>query len=148
MDNDAKMEADELARACAKVMWVKDSASSGLGMELGAISQGRAQLSMLVRDDMTNGHNICHGGFIFTLADSAFAFACNGYNQFTVAQHCSISFLKSAKLGERLTANAVERQREGRSGIYDITVTNKNDEVIAEFRGISRTIKGQHLPED
>ncbi|MCF6321934.1 MAG: hydroxyphenylacetyl-CoA thioesterase PaaI [Rhizobiaceae bacterium] len=148
MKNSEEMNGDELARACADAMWKNDKASSGLGMELGVVSQGMAQLSMVVRDDMTNGHNICHGGFIFTLADSAFAFACNGYNQFTVAQHCSISFLKSAKLGEKLTAVAIERQRQGRSGLYDISVTNEADEIIAEFRGISRTIKGQHLQQN
>jgi len=101
-----------------------------------------------VGEDMTNGHGMCHGGFIFTLADSAFAFACNSYNQLTVAQHCAISFIKSAKSGDRLSALAIERQREGRSGIYDITVTNQNDEIIAEFRGTSRTIKGNHLPQN
>ena len=143
-----EMGADELARACAKAMWDKDRASNALGMELEEVTSGRARLSMLVREDMTNGHDICHGGFIFTLADSAFAFACNGYNRFTVAQHCSISFLMPVKPGERLCATAIERQKQGRSGIYDITVTNEKDEVIAEFRGISRTIRGQHLTAD
>jgi acyl-CoA thioesterase len=101
---------------------------------------------MQVRDDMINGHKICHGGFLFTLADTAFAYACNGYNQFTVAQHCSINFVSSASIGERLRATATERLREGRTGIYDVTVKNQDGKIIAEFRGTSRTIKGRFLP--
>ena len=93
-----------------------------------------------------NGHNICHGGFIFTLSDSAFAFACNTYNQRTVAQHCAVTFLVAGKLGDRLTARATERHRAGRSGIYDITVTRQDGTVIAEFRGHSRTIEGELVP--
>ena len=95
---------------------------------------------------MVNGHKICHGGYIFTLADSAFAFSCNTYNQRTVAQHCAVTFLSSAKLGDKLVARAVERQRSGRSGIYDVTVTREEGNVIAEFRGHSRTIEGELLP--
>jgi acyl-CoA thioesterase len=95
---------------------------------------------------MVNGHNVCHGGFIFTLADSAFAFACNTYNERTVAQHCDITFVNPAKLGDHLVARAVERTRAGRSGIYDITVTRDEGFVIAEFRGLSRTIGGELVP--
>ena len=102
---------------------------------------------MTIRSDMLNGQKICHGGFIFTLADSAFAFACNGYNQFAVAQSCKIDFTAPAFEGDVLTAVAKERYREGRSGIYDATVTNQNGKVIAEMRGNSRTVKGQHLPD-
>jgi acyl-CoA thioesterase len=91
---------------------------------------------------MMNGHGICHGGFIFTLADSTFAFACNSYDQRTVAQHCAVTFLRPGLRGQRLTAHAVERSRTGRSGIYDITVRDDQGEVIAEFRGHSRTISG------
>ena len=91
---------------------------------------------------MTNGHGICHGGFIFTLADSAFAFACNTYNQRTVAQHCAVTFVQPGRRGDRLTAHAVERSRTGRSGIYDVTVRDSHGEVVAEFRGHSRTISG------
>jgi acyl-CoA thioesterase len=101
---------------------------------------------MTVTESMVNGHDICHGGLIFTLADSGFAYACNTYNQRTVAQHCAVTFLRSAKRGDQLTARAVERQRQGRSGIYDITVTRADGTVIAEFRGHSRTIEGEIVP--
>jgi acyl-CoA thioesterase len=102
-------------------------------------------MRMRVQEHMLNGQSNCHGGYIFTLADSAFAFACNGYNQFTVAQRCDVNFLAPAFLGDELTAYAKERNRTGRSGIYDVQVTNQKGEVIAEFRGNSRTVKGQHL---
>ncbi len=141
------MNADELAKACADSMWANDNASKGLGMEIVEIKAGYAKLSMPVRDDMTNGQKICHGGFMFLLADSAFAFACNGYNQFTVAQSCKIDFLAPAFAGDILTAVAEERYREGRSGIYDCTVTNHDGKVIAEMSGNSRTVKGTHLEE-
>lgn len=140
------MDAGELARACAEQMWADDSASKGLGMELVSVEPGRSVLAMTVTDKMVNGHKICHGGFIFTLADSAFAFACNTYNQRAVAQHCAVTFIAPGKLGDRLTARAVEQQRFGRSGIYDITVTRDDGSVIAEFRGHSRTIEGTLLP--
>jgi acyl-CoA thioesterase len=91
---------------------------------------------------MTNGQGICHGGFIFALADSAFAFACNGYGQRAVAQHCAVTFLRPAQLGDRLTAECVERTRTGRSGIYDVSVKRTDGTPIAEFRGHSRTIDG------
>jgi len=141
------MNADELAKACADSMWATDNASKGLGMEIVEIKSGFAKLAMPVRDDMTNGQKICHGGFMFTLADSAFAFACNGYNQFTVAQSCKIDFLAPAFMGDVLTAIAKERYKEGRSGIYDCTVTNQDGKVVAEMRGNSRTVKGTHLGE-
>ena len=141
------MDADELARACAEKMWSTDSASQGLGFEIVSISSGEAVLSMTVREDMLNGQRICHGGFMFTLADSAFAFACNGHNQFTVAQRCAIDFLAPAFEGDVLTATAKERYREGRSGICDVTVINQDGKTIAEMRGNSRTVKGTHLPE-
>ena len=141
------MTPDELAKACADSMWANDKASKGLGMEIVHVERGLATLTMKVRDDMTNGQDICHGGFIFTLADSAFAFACNGYNQFTVAQRCSIDFIAPAFAGDILSATARERNRSGRSGIYDATVTNEHGEVIAEFRGNSRTVKGKHVEE-
>ena len=92
------MTPDELAKACAESMWKTDNASKGLGFEIEDIASGEARLSMVVREDMLNGQRICHGGFIFTLADSAFAFACNGYNQFTVAQSCKIDFLEFGQL--------------------------------------------------
>lgn len=139
---------DALARACADAMWRDDAASQRLGMTLDHIAQGQATMSFVVRDDMVNGHAICHGGFIFTLADSAFAFACNTYNQRTVAQHCSVTFLAPANLGDRLTATAREANRQGRSGIYDIDVVNQKGQRIALFRGHSRTAKGTLLPQD
>ena len=140
-------DTDRLAKACADSMWSQDSASQGLGMQIDKVEQGFAQLSMTIREDMLNGQKIAHGGFIFTLADSAFAFACNTYNQFTVAQHCSVSFLLPVFVDDRLTATAVERNRSTRSGIYDVTVLNKKGETVAEFRGHSRTVKGQHVPD-
>jgi acyl-CoA thioesterase len=140
------MDAGEIARACADAMWTEDSASKGLGMQLISVEPGRAVLAMTITDKMVNGHNIAHGGFIFTLADSTFAFACNTYNQRTVAQQCAVTFIAPGKLGDRLIARGVERQRAGRSGIYDITVTREDGTVIAEFRGHSRTIEGTLLP--
>ena len=140
------MDAEALAKACADAMWTEDAASRGLGMEMISVGPGRAELSMTVTDRMVNGHKICHGGFIFTLADSTFAFACNTYNQRTVAQHCAVTYLTAGKLGDRLTARGVEVNRRGRSGIYDITVTRQDGTVIAEFRGHSRTIEGELVP--
>jgi acyl-CoA thioesterase len=134
-------DAQSLARRCADVMWRDDLASQGLGMVLSEVAPGRATLSMTVRDDMTNGHGTAHGGFIFTLADSAFAFACNSYNERTVAQACDIVFAAPARAGDTLTAEAVERHRFGRNGLYDIRV-RCGDRVVAEFRGRSRAIGG------
>lgn len=137
----------ELAEACAEAMWKDDRATQRLGMRIEHVAPGAATLSMTITADMTNGHGSCHGGYIFTLADSAFAFACNTYNQRTVAQHCSITFIAPVSEGDRLTASAREVSRRGRGGIYDIRVTNQNGEHVAEFRGHSRTVKGTHLPE-
>jgi acyl-CoA thioesterase len=141
----ARGNPEAVAEACAKAMWQDDRASQGLGMRIQRVGPGEAVLSMTVRKDMTNGHGICHGGFIFTLADSAFAFACNTYDQRTVAQHCAVTFLQSAHEGDVLTAHALERTRAERSGIYDVTVRRSDDTIIAEFRGHSRTIAGQLL---
>ena len=133
---------DAIARKCAETLWPQDNASQALGMELLSVAPGTARLAMVVRDDMVNGHGTCHGGFIFTLADSAFAFACNTYDERTVAQHAQISFIAPASNGDRLIAQATERSRTGRSGIYDISVTLEDGKQIAEFRGLSRTIAG------
>jgi acyl-CoA thioesterase len=141
------MTPEALADACSQRMWAQDTASQKLGMQLDFVEPGHSTISMTITDNMTNGHGICHGGYIFTLADSAFAFACNTYNQVTVAQHCSVTFLAPVHLNDRLTANACERSRKGRSGLYDVTITNQNGETIAEFRGNSRTTKGTILPE-
>ena len=141
------MTPEARARKCAELMFAQDSASPGLGMEIRDVGPGTAVLIMKVRPDMLNGHRICHGGFIFTLADSAFAFACNSYNQLVVAQQNQITYLAPGKEGEVLTATATETSRTGRSGIYDVTVTGDEGRTIALFRGLSRTVKGQHFPE-
>ncbi len=130
-------EAD-LAETCAAVMWRRDQASQGLGITIEHVGPGTARLSMPVAPRMVNGFGTCHGGFIFALADSAFAFACNTGGAVSVASHCSISFLRPAALGERLVATAAERHRAGRSGLYDVRVT-AGEEIVAEFRGHSRT---------
>lgn len=142
----SEMTAQELAEASARAMWNDDSTSQRLGMSLDRIGPGEATLSMTVAAEMSNGHGNCHGGYIFTLADSTFAFACNSYNQLAVAQHCSVTYLIPARIGDRLTAEAREVSRRGRSGLYDIRITNQNGEHVAEFRGHSRTVKGTHLP--
>jgi acyl-CoA thioesterase len=141
----ATLSPDDLARACAEAMWKDDDASSGLGMTIVDIGPGRATLTMIVRPHMVNGQRIAHGGFIFALADSAFAFACNSHNEKSVAAQGNITFIKPGKLGDTLTATAREISRGGRSGIYDVRVTS-GDDVIAEFRGHSRTIGGTWLP--
>ncbi len=145
MNLKATLSPDDLARACAEAMWKDDSASSGLGMTIVDIGAGRATLTMTVRPDMVNGQRIAHGGFIFALADSAFAFACNSHNEKAVAAHDDITFIKPGRVGDTLVATAREVSRSGRSGIYDVRVT-VGDDVIAEFRGHSRTIGGTWLP--
>lgn len=141
MNTKAGLSPDQLARACADAMWLSDQASQGLGMEIVTIGPGEARLAMTIQPQMVNGHGIAHGGFIFTLADSAFAFACNSRNERTVAAQGNITFIRAGKLGDRLVAHAREISRSGRSGIYDVRVT-AGDEVIAEFRGHSRSIGG------
>ena len=145
MNVKATLSPEDVARACAEAMWAEDDASKGLGMQIVEIKPGQATLTMTVRPDMVNGQRIAHGGFIFTLADSAFAFACNSHNQRAVAAQGDITFIKPGKLGDVLVATAREISRGGRSGIYDVRVTAGND-VIAEFRGHSRTIPGTWLP--
>lgn len=142
------MTPQDRAQTCADLMWAKDRASRSLGMRIDAIGPGHAILSMPVRDDMLNGHGICHGGMIFTLADSAFAFACNTYNALTVAQSNQITYLAPGAANDTLTATATEVARKGRSGTYDVTVTNSAGETIALFRGLSRTVSGTHFNED
>ena len=135
-------DAQALAERVAAAMWARDDASQRLGMRIVGVGAGRAELSMMVRADMLNGHAICHGGFIFTLCDSAFAYACNSYNMNTVASSCGIDFLAPAREGDTLTASAHERSLSGRTGVYDIEVTNQHGEKIALFRGKSYRIKG------
>ncbi|ACC71864.1 hydroxyphenylacetyl-CoA thioesterase PaaI [Paraburkholderia phymatum] len=142
------MTADELARATAEAMYANDACSKALGIEIVEVRAGYARLRMNVRPDFLNGHQICHGGLIFTLADSAFAFACNSYNINTVAAGCSIEFLRPVQADEVLTAEAVEQTLSGRNGIYDIRVTNRANEIVAMFRGKSAQIKGTVIPVD
>ena len=141
------MDSATLARACADAMWAEDAASRGLGIELIAVEPGSAVLLMVVGAEMVNWHNTCHGGFIYLLADTAFGYACNSRNQRMVAQHCSITYLNPAQRGDRLTAQAIERQRAKRSGIYDVAVTRADGTAIAEFRGHARVIEGTLLPD-
>ncbi|MCP2322055.1 acyl-CoA thioesterase [Hamadaea flava] len=133
-------EAHELARRSADAMYADDLASQRAGATIEGVEPGRAVARMSVTRDMINGHDICHGGYVFLLADTAFAFACNTYGTPTVAESCDIVFVRAARLGDELTAVATERTRYGRSGIYDVTVTC-GDEVIAEFRGKSRELR-------
>ena len=140
-------EAQALAERVAAGMYERDRASQAMGMQIGAIGPGYAELTMTVRADMLNGHAICHGGFIFTLADSAFAFACNSYNLTTVASGCAIDFVAPAREGDVLAAMARERSVSGRTGVYDIEVTNQRGETLAYFRGKSYRIKG-HVIDD
>lgn len=139
--------AQALADRVAESMFADDRASRALGMRIETVSPGRAEMTMTVRDDMVNGHAICHGGFIFLLADSTFAFACNSYNRNTVAQGCSIDYLAPARAGDVLRAIGVERSRTGRTGVYDIEVRNQEGRTIALFRGKSYRIDGHVVDE-
>lgn len=131
-----------LAARVAEAMYARDAATRALGMRIDNVEPGHAQLTMSVRADMLNGHATCHGGLIFCLADSAFAFACNSRNLITVAAGCTIEFLAPARAGDVLTARAAERALSGRTGVYDIDVTNQRGETIALFRGKSHRISG------
>ncbi len=135
------MSPEETARRSAETMWAGDRASQALGMELDAVGPGSATVSMVLREDMVNGHAIGHGGLTFTLADSAFAFACNSYNRVTVAAGAEIRFRRPTRLGDRLVATATERERHDRDGLYDVQVT-VGDEVVAIFTGRSKEIGG------
>lgn len=141
------MSPQALAEACAENLGRDDNASAGLGIKLESVEPGRAVMSMRVRDDMLNGHSNCHGGFIFALSDSTFAFACNSRNAVSVASGCSIDFVRPGRAGEVLTAVAEERNLAGRTGVYDVTVTNEDGEDVAYFRGKSHRIKGSVLLE-
>jgi len=138
----------DLARACADAMWQDDHASKGLGMTLLEVGPGAARMTLTVRPEMVNGHGICHGGFIFALADSAFAFACNSRGDRAVAQHNAITYVRPGRLGETLTATAEERVTAGRSGIYDVRVTGDDGTIVAEMRGHSRLSGGRFFPEE
>ncbi len=140
-------DAARIARLSADAMWALDTATRSLGMRLDHVEPGAAVVSMTITATMVNGHGSCHGGYIFMLADSAFAFACNSFNQKNVAQNCQITFVAPGRLGARLAAEARLRQRGERSGIYDVTVRSEAGDIIAEFRGHSRAIPGTHVPE-
>ena len=128
-------------------MYARDRASQALGMQVVEIGPGRSVLRMAVRDDMVNGHAICHGGLMATLADSSFAFACNSYNELTVASGFSIDIVAPARLGDVLTARCEEVSKAGRTGVYDAEVTNQRGERVAVFRGRSYTLKGKPVVE-
>jgi acyl-CoA thioesterase len=133
----------QIAEAVRDAMLAKDRATKSLGMEILSVSPGSATVAMTVRDDMLNGFDICHGGLITTLADSAFAFACNSYNELTVASGFNVDIMAPGRAGDRLIAVAQEVSQAGRTGIYDISVRNARDELIAVFRGRSYRIKGK-----
>ena len=143
------MTPEQRAVQVGQTLFANDVASTEtMGMELLSVEPGRAQMRMVVRPRHLNGHQICHGGFIFTLADSTFAFACNSHNRNTVAAGCSSEFLKPAHAGDLLTCEGVEQMLQGRHGIYDMTVTNQKGEVVAMFRGKSAQIPGHVFSEE
>lgn len=142
MSEELHHEAAALARATGEHMYARDRATQGLGIQLLEVRPGYARMQMVVREDMLNGHAMCHGGFIFTLADSTFAFACNSYNVQTVAAGCSIEFLAPAFEGEQLQAEALEQSRSGKTGVYDVVVTNPEGRKVALMRGKSHQLKG------
>ena len=141
------MSAQALAQATRDAMWANDRASKMLGIQVLAVGPGTALLSMTVREDMLNGHDLCHGGLVSTLADSAFAYACNAYNEVTLASGFDVNLLAAARLGDVLTARASEVSKSGRTGVYDINVSNQRGEAVAAFRGRSYTMKGKPLVE-
>lgn len=141
------MTPDELAQACGRIMYAEDTASHHLGIELLEIRPGYAKVAMKVRRELTNGHGICHGGYIFLLADTAFAYACNSRNQRAVAAGAAIEFVAPARDGDLLTAEGVEQHLAGRSGVYDMRVTDQDGRLIALFRGKSATIRGHFIEE-
>jgi acyl-CoA thioesterase len=139
------VDPQRLAERVRDHMWTGDRASRALGMEVLAVGPGTATLRMTVREDMLNGHDLCHGGLVATLADSTFAFACNAYDEITVASGFAVDLVAPGRLGDVLTARAVEVSKSGRTGIYDIEVRNQRDERVAVFRGRSYTMKGKRV---
>jgi acyl-CoA thioesterase len=135
-----------LAEAVGRELYARDRNAQSVGVQLDEIRPGFARMHLKIRPEMANSHGICHGGVIFTLADTAFAYACNSYNHNTVASGCSIDFVAPAHAGEILTAVAQERARSGRTGVYDIEVKNAHDQAVAYFRGKSYRIKGEVVP--
>jgi acyl-CoA thioesterase len=141
----AQQTAQQIAESARNAMWAGDKASQALGIQVTAVGPGSATLTMTVREDMLNGHALCHGGFIATLADSAFAFACNAYNELTVASGFDINLLAAARSGDVLTATATEVSKSGRTGVYDVQVHNQHGQTVAVFRGRSYSMKGKSL---
>lgn len=137
------MTAQEIAESTRDAMWQDDHASQAMGMQVLAIGPGSATVCMTVRRDMLNGHDICHGGLMTMLADTAFAFACNAYNEVTVAAGFDVNLISSARQGDVLTAVCVELSKSGRTGVYDVSVRNQRDEAVVAFRGRSYTVKGK-----
>jgi len=135
-------ERDAFAAKVADALFARDMTAQRLGMTLEVVTMGAATLSMTVTEDMLNGHGVAHGGYVFTLADTAFAYACNGENVATLAQHCQITFVAPGKQDERLTATATELSKTGRSGLYDVEVRGGDGRLVAAFRGASRTVGG------
>jgi acyl-CoA thioesterase len=142
MHKDIHQDAQALAELAGKTMWDRDPASQALGMKLSEIRPGYALMTMPVRRDMLNGHQTCHGGYIFMLADSAFAFACNSHNHNTVGAGCTIDYLAPGREGDLLVAEATEQALSGKTGVYDIRVSNQDGRLIALFRGKSHRVSG------
>jgi acyl-CoA thioesterase len=141
--SDLMFDAQRIAERVRDHMWAGDRASQAMGMRVTAVGPGSATMTMTVRDDMINGHGICQGGLVTTLADSCFAFACNAYNEITVASGFSVDLVAPGRLGDVLTATAVQVSKAGRTGVYDVDVRNQRDERVAVFRGRSYTMKGK-----
>ena len=143
-----ELSGDELARACVDAMYSRDIASKSIGITIAEVREGYARLNLSIKTDMLNGHGICHGGYIFTLADTAFACACNTRNDVNLAQKCSIEYKRPGKAGDRLTATAEHKSQDGRYGIYQVTVTDQGDNLIALFEGHSCRVKGTLLADE
>ena len=141
-------DATHLARDCAEAMYERDQATRRMGIQLLDAGPGSAKLSMRVREDMIQGHGTCHGGYLFALADSAFAFACNSYNDATVAIGCSIDYVAPAREGDELIASASEQSRSGRTGNYDVRIENSQGQLIALFHGKSYKVRGTVLAQE
>ncbi len=141
------MTAQDIADAVQEAMWADDHAAQALGMQVLAVGPGTATVSMTVRHDMLNGHDICHGGLMTTLADTAFAYGCNSYNEMTVASGFDVNLISSARKGDLLTALCTEISKAGRTGVYDVSVRNQRGEPVVAFRGRSYTVKGKPVVE-
>lgn len=142
------LASQSLALACVEALFERDSASRAMGIRLIDVAPGQASVEMLVRPDMVQGHGTCHGGYLFALADSAFAFACNTYDKATVAIGCSIDFVAPAAAGDSLIAHAAEQSRSGRTGNYDVRITQHDGQLVALFRGKSYTVRGSVLAQE